>query len=70
MATFEEVVNDDFEGEYGVFFVLIGEGYTYEELKHTADFLKREDKEAQNLSLFLFLPISTCTRCKPAGQAP
>jgi multidrug efflux pump subunit AcrB len=36
------VVNDDFGDEYGVFFALTGEGYTYEELKDTADFLKRE----------------------------
>ena len=36
------VVNDDFGDEYGVFFALTGEGYTYEELKDTADLLKRE----------------------------
>lgn len=36
------VVNDDFGDEYGVFFALTGEGYAYDELKDTADFLKRE----------------------------
>jgi len=36
------MVNDDFGDVYGVFFALTGEGYTYEELKDTADFLKRE----------------------------
>lgn len=36
------VVNDDFGDVYGVFYALRGEGYAYEELKGTADFLKRE----------------------------
>jgi multidrug efflux pump subunit AcrB len=36
------MVNDDFGDVYGVFFAVTGEGFTYEELKDTADFLKRE----------------------------
>jgi multidrug efflux pump subunit AcrB len=36
------VVNDDFGDVYGVFFALTGEGYSDQELKDTADFLKRE----------------------------
>ena len=36
------MVNDDFGDVYGVFFALTGQGYNYEELKDTADFLKRE----------------------------
>lgn len=35
-------VNDDFGDVYGVFFAVTGEGYTYEEIKDYADFLKRE----------------------------
>lgn len=35
-------VNDDFGDEYGVFFAITGEGFTYEELKDYADYLKRE----------------------------
>ncbi len=36
------VVNDDFGDVYGVFFALTGAGYSYEELKKTTDFLRRE----------------------------
>jgi len=36
------VVNDDFGDEYGVFFALTGDGYTYRDLKDYADELKRE----------------------------
>lgn len=36
------MVNDDFGDVYGVFFAISGEGYTYEEIKDYADFLKRE----------------------------
>ncbi len=36
------LVNDDFGDVYGVFFAITGEGYTYEEIKDHADFLKRE----------------------------
>ena len=36
------VVNDDFGDVYGVFFALSGDGYSYRELKDTADYLRRE----------------------------
>ena len=35
-------VNDDFGDEYGIFFALTGEGYSFKELKDYADNLKRE----------------------------
>jgi len=35
-------VNDDFGDVYGVFFAITGDGYTYEEIREHADFLKRE----------------------------
>ncbi|MDY0163397.1 efflux RND transporter permease subunit [Desulfobotulus sp.] len=35
-------VNDDFGDEYGIFFALTGEGYSFKELKDYADILKRE----------------------------
>lgn len=36
------LVNDDFGDVYGVFFALTGEGFSYEELRQTAELLKRE----------------------------
>lgn len=36
------MVNDDFGDVYGVFFAITGEGFSYEEIRRTADFLKRE----------------------------
>lgn len=36
------IVNDDFGDVYGVYFALIGPGYTYAELKDVAELLKRE----------------------------
>ncbi|MCP3926700.1 MAG: efflux RND transporter permease subunit [Desulfobacterales bacterium] len=36
------IVNDDFGDEYGVFFAIYGEGFSYSELKDYADLLKRE----------------------------
>lgn len=41
-GTYPSVVNDDFGDEYGVFFAIYGEGYTYQELKDYADILRRE----------------------------
>ncbi|HFC46539.1 MAG TPA: efflux RND transporter permease subunit, partial [Dissulfuribacter thermophilus] len=35
-------VNDDFGDVFGVYFGLVGEGYTYAELKTVAEFLQRE----------------------------
>ncbi len=36
------MINDDFGDVYGVYFGLVGDGYTYAELKDVADFLQRE----------------------------
>ncbi|MEJ2720527.1 MAG: efflux RND transporter permease subunit, partial [bacterium] len=36
------IINDDFGDVYGVYFALVGEGYTYAELKRVAELLKRE----------------------------
>jgi multidrug efflux pump subunit AcrB len=36
------MVNDDFGDEYGVFFAVFGDGFSYRELKAYADLLKRE----------------------------
>ena len=41
-GAYPSVVNDDFGDEYGVFFAVTGDGYTYDELKDYADILKRE----------------------------
>lgn len=44
------IVNDDFGDVYGVFFAVTGDGYTYEELKDYADFLKRELLLVENVA--------------------
>ncbi len=36
------MINDDFGDVYGVYLALVGEGYTFAELKEVAEFLKRE----------------------------
>ncbi|QTX32086.1 efflux RND transporter permease subunit [Aminithiophilus ramosus] len=36
------LVNDDYGAVYGVYFALTGEGYSLEELRRTADFLRKE----------------------------
>ncbi len=50
----EPIVNDDFGDVYGVFLALRGEGYTYAELKDTAEFLRRELLQVQDVKKITF----------------
>lgn len=53
------IINDDFGDVYGVYFGLVGDGYTYAELKEVADLLQRELLVAQDVKkivLFGVLP--------------
>ncbi|MBU2429582.1 MAG: efflux RND transporter permease subunit [Proteobacteria bacterium] len=43
-------VNDDFGDEYGVFFAIYGNGFSYKELKDYADLLKRELLLVENVA--------------------
>ena len=44
------MVNDDFGDEYGVFFAVFGDGFSYRELKDYADLLKRELLLVENVA--------------------
>jgi len=49
------IVNDDFGDVYGAYFALMGEGYTFAELKDVAEFLQREllvVKDVKKIVLF------------------
>jgi multidrug efflux pump subunit AcrB len=48
------VVNDDFGDVYGVYYALVGEGYTYAELKRVAELLKRELLVVQDVKKIVF----------------
>jgi multidrug efflux pump subunit AcrB len=50
----DPVVNDDFGDVYGVFLALSGEGYSYAELKDTAEFLRRELLQVQDVKKVVF----------------
>ncbi len=43
------IVNDDFGDVYGVYVALTGEGYSYKELKDTAEFLQKDLLNAQDV---------------------
>ena len=48
------IVNDDFGDVYGVYYALIGDGYTYAELKRVAELLKRELLVVQDVKKIVF----------------
>lgn len=51
------IVNDDFGDVYGIFLTLSGEGYSYKELKDTAEFLRKELLLAQDVKKIVFYGI-------------
>ena len=53
------MINDDFGDVYGVYFGLVGDGYSYAELKEVAELLQREllvAKDVKKIVLFGVLP--------------
>ncbi len=48
------IVNDDFGDVYGIYYALVGEGYTYSELKDVAELLKRELLVIQDVKKIVF----------------
>jgi multidrug efflux pump subunit AcrB len=48
------LINDDFGDVYGVYYALVGEGYTYAELKRVAELLKRELLVVQDVKKIVF----------------
>ncbi|MDJ0839518.1 MAG: efflux RND transporter permease subunit [Acidobacteriota bacterium] len=48
------LVNDDFGDVYGVYYALTGEGYSYAELRDTADMLRRELLLVQDVKRVVF----------------